>query len=188
MNYVTYSYTDTNSCSSSSVDSLNILQEPTISISGDSILCFGDTSVVFAIGGLNYLWSNGDTSNVITSLAYSNFVLSAVGVDSNGCQNMDSIFITVYDLPLVSMNAPDTLCSDSLTTINAVSSANQFLWNNNNTNAFIEIGPFNNGDDLSYFVTATDSNGCSNSDSTFIIIENCELSEVHDLNSIEVSV
>ena len=177
MNYFTYSYTDTNSCSSSSLDSLNILQEPTISISGDSILCFGDTSVVSAIGGLNYLWSNGDTSNTTTSLAFNSFFLSAVGTDSNGCQNIDSIFVTVNDLPQVNINAPDTLCSDSLTTINVISSANQFLWNNNNTNAFIEIGPFNNGDDPSYFVTATDSNGCYNSDSTVIIIENCDVSE-----------
>ena len=188
MNYVTYSYTDTNSCSSTSVDSLNILQEPTISISGDSILCFGDTSVVSAIGGLNYLWSNGDTSNTTTSLAFNSFFLSAIGTDSNGCQNIDSIFVTVNDLPQVTINAPDTLCSDSLTTINVISSANQFLWNNNNTNAFIEIGPFNNGDDPSYFVTATDSNGCYNSDSTVIIIENCDVSEVHDLNNMEVTV
>jgi hypothetical protein len=188
MNYVTYSYTDTNSCSSSSVDSLNILQEPTISISGDSILCFGDTSVVSAIGGLNYLWSNGDTSNTTTSLAFNSFFLSATVIDSNGCQNIDSIFITVNDLPQVTINAPDTLCSDSLTTINVVSSANQFLWNNNNTNAFIEIGPFNNGDNPSYFVTAIDSNGCYNSDSTVIIIENCDVSEVHDLNNMEVNV
>ncbi len=188
MNYVTYSYTDTNSCSSSSVDSLNILQEPTISISGDSIFCFGDTSVVSAIGGLNYLWSNGDTSNTTTSLAFNSFFLSATGIDSNGCQNIDSIFITVNDLPQVTINAPDTLCSDSLTTINVISSANQFLWNNNNTNAFIEIGPFNNGDNPSYFVTATDSNDCYNSDSTVIIIENCDVSEVHDLNNMEVSV
>ena len=188
INYVTYSYTDTNSCSSSSVDSLNILQEPTISISGDSILCFGDTSVLSAIGGLNYLWSNGDTSNTTSPLAFNSFLLSAIGIDSNGCQNIDSIFITVNDLPLVSINAPDTLCSDSLTTINVVSSANQFLWNNNNSNAFIEIGPFNYGDDPSYFVTAIDSNGCYNSDSTLIIIENCEVSEIHDLNNMEVSV
>ena len=188
MNYFTYSYTDTNSCSSTSVDSLNILQEPTISISGDSILCFGDTSVVSAIGGLNYLWNNGDTSNTTTSLAFNSFFLSAIGTDSNGCQNIDSIFVTVNDLPQVTINAPDTLCSDSLTTINVISSANQFLWNNNNTNAFIEIGPFNNGDDPSYFVTATDSNGCYNSDSTVIIIENCDVSEVHDLNNMEVTV
>jgi len=188
INYVTYSYTDTNSCSSTSVDSLNILQEPTISISGDSILCFGDTSVVSAIGGLNYLWNNGDTSNTTTSLAFNSFFLSAIGTDSNGCQNIDSIFVTVNDLPQVTINAPDTLCSDSLTTINVISSANQFLWNNNNTNAFIEIGPFNNGDDPSYFVTVTDSNGCYNSDSTIIIIENCDVSEVHNLNNMEVSV
>ena len=187
-NYISYTYTDSNSCTSSSLDSINILQEPTISISGDSILCFGDTSLVTAFGGLNYFWSNGDTSNSTTSLAISNFNLSAIGIDSNGCQNMDSIFITVYDLPQVSINAPDTLCSDSLTTINVVSSANQFLWNNNNTNAFIEIGPFNNGDNPTYFVTATDSNGCYNSDSTIIIIENCDVSEVHDLNNMEVSV
>ena len=123
-----------------------------------------------------------------TSLAISNFNLSAIGIDSNGCQNMDSIFITVYDLPQVNIYAPDTLCSDSLTTINVVSSANQFLWNNNNTNAFIEIGPFNNGDNPSYFVTATDSNGCYNSDSTIIIIENCDVSEVYDLNNMDISV
>jgi hypothetical protein len=185
-NYISYTYTDSNSCSSSSIDSINILQEPIISVSGDSILCFGDTSLVTAVGGLNYLWSNGDTSNFTTSLAISSFNLSAIGIDSNGCQSMDSVFITVNDLPQVTINAPDTLCSDSLTTINVVSSANQFLWNNNNTNAFIQIGPFNNGDNPSYFVTATDSNGCINSDSTVIIIENCEVSQTHDLDDMDI--
>ena len=52
-NYISYTYTDSNSCSSSSIDSINILQEPIISLSGDSILCFGDTSLVTAVGGLN---------------------------------------------------------------------------------------------------------------------------------------
>ena len=185
-NYISYTYTDSNSCSSSSIDSINILQEPIISVSGDSILCFGDTSLVTAVGGLNYLWSNGDTSNFTTSLAISSFNLSAIGIDSNGCQSMDSVFITVNDLPQVNINAPDTLCSDSLTTINVVSSANQFLWDNNNTNAFIQIGPFNNGDNPSYFVTATDSNGCINSDSTVIIIENCVVSQTHDLDDMDI--
>ncbi len=185
-NYISYTYTDSNSCTSSSIDSINILQEPTISISGDSVLCFGDTSVVSAIGGLNYFWSNGDTSNTTISLAFNSFFLSATGLDTNGCQNIDSIFITVNDLPQVNIIAPDTLCSDSLTTINVISSANQFLWNNNNTNAFIEIGPFNNGDDPTYFVTATDSNGCYNSDSTVIIIENCEVSQTHDLDDMYI--
>ena len=185
-NYISYTYTDSNSCSSSSIDSINILQEPIISVSGDSILCFGDTSFVTAVGGLNYLWSNGDTSNFTTSLAISSFNLSAIGIDSNGCQSMDSVFITVNDLPQVNINAPDTLCSDSLTTINVVSSANQFLWNNNNTNAFIQIGPFNNGDNPSYFVTATDSNGCINRDSTVIIIENCEVSQTYDLYDMDI--
>jgi hypothetical protein len=60
------------------------------------------------------------------------------------------------------------------------------LWNNNNTNAFIQIGPFNNGDNPSYFVTATDSNGCINSDSTVIIIKNCEVSQTHDLDDMDI--
>ena len=38
-NYISYTYTDSNSCSSSSIDSINILHEPIISVSGDSILC-----------------------------------------------------------------------------------------------------------------------------------------------------
>ncbi|MBC99814.1 MAG: hypothetical protein CL841_00390 [Crocinitomicaceae bacterium] len=187
-NYISYTYTDSNSCFSSSIDSINILQEPIIRVSGDSILCFGDSSLVTAVGGLNYLWSNGDTSNFTTSLAISSFNLSAIGIDSNGCQSMDSVFITVEDLPQVNINAPDTLCSDSLTTINVISSANQFLWNNNNTNVFIQIGPFNNGDNPSYFVTATDSNGCYNSDSTTIIIENCEVLQTHDLDDMDIIV
>ncbi len=52
---------------------------------------------------------------------------------------MDSIFITVNELPQIIINSPDTLCSDSVTTINALSSATQFLWNNINTNKNIQI-------------------------------------------------
>ena len=187
-NNITYNFTDSNGCSNSSTDSLNILLEPTIIVSGDSILCFGDTCTLTAFGGLNYVWSNGDSSNISTSQPFNSFLLNTIGLDSNGCQNMDSIFITVNDLPQVSINAPDTLCRDSLTTISVVSSASQFLWNNNNTNEFIQIGPFNDGDNPIYFVTATDSNGCYNSDSTIIIIEDCAVSEVRDSNNLDVNI
>lgn len=53
---------------------------------------------------------------------------------------------------------------------------------------FIQIGPFNNGDNPTYFVTATDANGCYNSDSTTIIIENCEVLQTHDLRDIDIIV
>ena len=60
--------------------------------------------------------------------------------------------------------------------INEYSAANRDVWTDNY------------GDDPDYSVFATDSNGCSNSDSVSIIIENCEALVVHNLNEMEVSI
>lgn len=98
-----YSITVTNSvnCSNTSTDVFVeelTLPIPSITPSGNNILCPGDTLIVVASGGVNYEWgtdANNDTLNVFSAGNY-----SAVVIAENGCfAQTDTVFVTMSQDP-----------------------------------------------------------------------------------------
>lgn len=158
--------TDTNGCQSSDSITVTINPLPTISFSGNTTVCFGDTAFVTAGGGTTYTWNTGElVANIAVSPA--NTTLYQVTVsDANTCVRSDSVLVTVNALPLVVATGADTICFGDSVSLGA-SGANTYLWSNG--------APFQNQivfppNSTSYTVIGTDTNGCSNTDSVFVIV------------------
>ena len=62
----------------------------------DSIICEGDTIVFNGSGALTYTWNNGVINGQPFTPSLSQ-LYTVVGLDTNGCENIDSVYIEVYD-------------------------------------------------------------------------------------------
>ncbi|MDG1440962.1 MAG: T9SS type A sorting domain-containing protein, partial [Flavobacteriales bacterium] len=179
---VIYTYTDSNNCTGTALDSLKINIPTNVIITGDSNLCLGETINLLATGGIEFLWNSGDSINNINISPNNNELFLVQSIDSNGCNSYDSISVTVFDLPVVSIVSPDSICADSISTLLINNSFSSYLWSTNSTSSSIDIGPFNIGDLPSYSVVIEDSNGCSNNDSVNILVVECNSTEINEHN------
>lgn len=145
-----------------------------------------------ASGGATYNWSgpNGFTSNSqnitidpVTLTEVGNYCVSVTVAGCTGPSSCESVTISPSPtVDLVAANDDSTICLNE--TINlSVSGANTYSWSGPNsfssTNSTVNISPATATTEGYYYVTGTDTQGCSSSDSMFI--------DVLDLPSISIS-
>jgi len=109
----------TNGSGTSSVFSETILvvATPTVTISGNTLVCSGATSTLSASGADTYSWVSGPTSGTITINPTSNTNYTLVGTSTvTGCMDSAFAFITTIGLPTISVNNA-TICLGTTYTI-----------------------------------------------------------------------
>ena len=173
----TVSIFDTTGSSIKDSSTVFIKPLPIVNLGQDLSYCLNDSIQISfpSIPGQSYLWSpnylinNITVSNpIIYSLIDTVYILALT--DSNSCTNLDSISVFINDLPNLDILGQDTSCSgDSLVLLGSGAdsvynwSPNQFISNNNIANPTIYP------DSTSYyFMTGTNLNSCSNTDSILI--------------------
>lgn len=137
---------------------------PVIIASGPTTFCQGDSIMLDAGSFTSYSWSTGATTqtiNVNTSGTY-----SVVVTNANGCTGATSQVVTVNPLPTVNINGNTTICSGTNTTLTA-SGGVTYTWSNNSTTSAITVSPTST---TTYSVVATDANGCTNSSSVTVTV------------------
>ena len=140
-----------------------------------SAICIGDSVTLFGSGATTYTWSNGVTNglafNPVETTSY-----SLIGSDSNGCQDTTSISISVFPLPDVTANSSASIvCLGQSLTLSG-SGAASYSWSNSVVNAESFVPTIT----TTYFLTGTDLNNCSNTDSIIITIDLCN--GISDIN------
>ena len=73
---------------------LSLCPDNFVCAGNDQATCQGDNIALTASGATTYTWNNGVTNNVAFSPSISNTYV-VVGTDANGCQDSDSVNITV---------------------------------------------------------------------------------------------
>lgn len=151
---------------------VNGLPSNTITASGPLQFCSGDSVMLSATAGYDYLWSTGDTVQTITVMSSGTYVLTITDLFT-GCMNMDSVDVTVSPTPTVFAGNDTTVSLGSSVQLAAtgvgVVSWNWFpnIWLNN---AFISDPLAAPLEDQIYQVTGTDINGCSDVDSIMVTV------------------
>jgi hypothetical protein len=154
--------TNINGCSNSATVKVNVRPYPTPSIIGNSSFCDGDTLLLTAQGGTNYLWNNSSNNQ---SINISNAGTYTVTVTSQyGCSSTMSKTVAKNNLPIPVITGNGTICDGQNGTLTA-SGGVSYAWSNNVSTAIIH--PSTAG---SYTVTVTDVNGCTSSVSTNITV------------------
>ncbi len=106
--YTITGITDANCTSTASgTQTITVNPLPAVSAGNDFTICENDPAVLTGSGASTYVWDNGVTNGTVfnptTTATY-----TVVGTDVNGCQETDSMVLTVEPLPVVSFVADDT--------------------------------------------------------------------------------
>ncbi len=137
---------------------------PEVHISGNAIICQNGSTTLTATGAESYLWSTGSASNSITVAPTASTTYSVVGTDENQCQNSAAVFVTVNELPEVTVSGDSHICDGETAQLTA-SGAQTYVWSTGNTGATINVNP---DETTVYTVEGTDENDCSNT-ATFTV-------------------
>lgn len=169
-----YSFTDANSCTDSVLVPITVNDIPFVSVApiGDFCIDAGVQSLNTGIpsgGTYSGAGVNGTSFDPIQSGSGAHLIIYSL-TNSNGCSNSDTMLINVFDLPLVTLIAPQALCeNEGIVTL---------------TGGFPVGGTYSgtgvSGNDFDPSITGagthtidymyTDSNSCSNSASASVIV------------------
>jgi gliding motility-associated-like protein len=170
--------TDINGCASSDTVSVIVNPLPSAFAGSDVAICFGDTTTLTATGGLNYSWSPTDSlSNSLNDITQAFPIITteyiATVTDTNGCVQSDSIVVTVNELPLGDAVQDVTICIGDSTQLNATG-GDTYVWT-----PTTDLNDPNIADPwatsivtTNYVVLITDINGCTDSDTVLVTINN----------------
>lgn len=171
--YYTYS---NNGCSGSDTASIMVNQQPAVvANANDTILCKGDTLVLWGSGAGSYLWNLGVVDGV-PFVPMSSNTYYVQGTDVNGCLDTTSIHISSYpDAPVVfDLSAVDSLC-DYYSAINLnlyVNLAGGSFSGPGVVSSFFLPAAGNLGDNLITY-TYVDSNTCVTVKNDIIWVSTC---------------
>lgn len=163
--------TDDNGCSN--VDSLELTEPDALMLVLDTLInsnCENgndgsiDLSTTGGISPYSYAWSNLETTEDISGLAYGNYVI--VVTDTNNCTYTDSFDVDFDNVtPMLEITGDDSICFGTTSSLMATSGYSTYAWStggNTETEVVDSAG--------SYSVVIIDSAGCMNSDSMVLWI------------------
>lgn len=134
----------------------------------DVAICRELNATLTASGGVSYLWlanlSQG-SSLVVSPDSSQDFVVQVT--DGNGCIKNDSVFVTVYQLPLANAGIDAYICPGTSAILTA-SGGQTYQWNPGaSTSSSISVSP---SIQTNYIVDVVSVDGCMNSDTVTVFI------------------
>jgi gliding motility-associated-like protein len=166
LNSVTYSYTDSNGCSNSNLQTTTINTIPAVSFSGlsndycinsaTSDLTGNPSGGTFSGDGIS-----GNIFNPTVAGTGSNLVMYTY-INSNGCSNSDTQLVTIHSLPVVNFSGLDSgYCVNGQSSVLTGSPAGgAFSGNGISGTLFNPSAALTGINNITY--NYTDANGCSN--------------------------
>lgn len=156
--------TDANGCENTDVVTVEVYDLPAIDAGEDLEICIGDEVVLSASGagiGGTYNWEDGIFNDVaFEPISTETYVV--LGIDINGCENMDSVQVTVHELPLIVAGEDIEICAGEETVLNGSGAGVEGTYNWN-LGAFDGV-PFIPESSGNYILVGVDANGCENLD------------------------
>lgn len=145
---------------------------PSVSITAPSpAICEGESIQLTASGASSYTWDNGLGSGAVKTVSpMTTTTYEVVGSNGFGCDDTETIIITVEPAPVVSATATDnTICVGQSTTISA-SGADNYTWDNGlGAGANHTVSPTSNT--VYNVVGETSAAGCTSSTSVVVNVE-----------------
>jgi gliding motility-associated-like protein len=135
---------------------------PTITASGPTTFCDGDSVTLTSSTGSSYLWSTGATTKSISVKTAGSYTIRVT--NANGCQSAASVatIVTVNPLPEkpgITASGPLAFCNGGSVTLTS-SAGSSYLWSTGATTQSINVTAAG-----TYKVRVTNANGCQSLES-----------------------
>jgi gliding motility-associated-like protein len=153
---------DAGGCKGSAELQIRIYPADNVFLGNDTAICAGAHAVFTANGNfVSYAWSNGTSSNSIDVLTAGRY--SVLATDQNNCKSSDSVMLSVYPLPVVSINGGTVLCKNQPLMLDAGAGFASYGWQDGSRNEQFSVS------DTGYYrVQVTDQHLCQAADSIYI--------------------
>jgi serine protease len=155
-------------CNGQSTTAISVIQIPTVSITGSTLVCSGNAVALSGNGALTYSWSNGSNNSSVSITPSSNTVISVTGFVST-CSNTAAISVSVNPTPTLAVSSSSNpICLGDAVNLSA-NGATSYTWSNGSTFSSIFIQPTVT---ITYTVTGT-ANGCSSQTTITQVVNTC---------------
>jgi secreted PhoX family phosphatase len=114
-------------CVASDTINVTINPLPVVNLGTDVVQCGGTATLDAGNAGMNFLWSNGATTQTVTA-ATSGIYHVRVTNPATGCQVTDTINVTINALPVANLGSNIVQCGGTAT-LNAGNAGMNYLWN-----------------------------------------------------------
>ncbi|MBX3164926.1 MAG: T9SS type A sorting domain-containing protein [Bacteroidetes bacterium] len=151
-----------NGCSISTVIAISVYPLSQYSVSGNTVLCKGQTTTLSINGNYSYVWDNSNISLEISPSADTVCFFYTLDYCSS---EADSVIIHVIPVPTVSIAGNTLICRGDATLLNA-NGANTYTWSNGAQTPNIISFPTTTSQ---YSVSGTGGNGCIANSSAVIV-------------------
>jgi gliding motility-associated-like protein len=126
-----------NGCKKDTSVLVTVNPRPTVTLSGNTNLCPGDSTILTATGGGTYAWSTGATTSSIKVFPAATITYS-VDVTNGGCKKDTTITVTVATRPTAHINHDTTVCAGAVLTLTA-SGGTSYNWSTGATTSQITV-------------------------------------------------
>lgn len=173
--------TDAAGCTITKSMSINLFSPPDLEVDSTVLICKGESKQLKAVGTGKFVWSPNDdlqfpdsSSPIITPLSSRTYYVQIT--DVNGCKKIDSIYVEVSEKPLLSLQDTVFFCSGKEIELipQSENGKSPFLykWTSSETiltpnNRSLRFVP---NKSARYYLTITDTLGCSSTDSTEVVM------------------
>jgi hypothetical protein len=161
--------TDSLDCFTELFYEVNVKDKINGTITGNTNLCTGETTVLTASGGSAYLWSTGAVTSSITVSPANTTTYTVTISDQNLCSDVTSVIVNVNNNLQVDIIGDLQICTGECTSLTA-SGGSQYEWSApgfSSSEASITVCP---DVTTTYTVMVTNANGCKNSQSVTVVV------------------
>ncbi|CAN5913662.1 hypothetical protein BH11BAC7_BH11BAC7_08790 [soil metagenome] len=160
------------------LDSVTVMVRslPVPNAGADDDICIGGSTILNGSGGTNYTWAgpnitSGSTTATPTVAPTATAEYTMTLTDAYGCQNSDSVDVSVHALPNADAGVDQTICGNNCASLLA-SGGTQYAWtpaatlsspNTAATQACPQTAEI-------YVVNVTDAFGCMNTDTVKVVV------------------
>jgi len=179
---ITFTTIDINGEEFSDSSQITVFPEALVASAGsDQQICEGESTMLTASGGTNYVWSTGETTASITIFPDETTTYSVTVSDEYNQSVDDEITVFVNPIPVAEASEDQTICEGETVTLIALG-GDSYLWSTGETTSTIDVSPT---EDTVYEVEVI-SNNCSSTDSvTVFVTEAPDISVTEDFVLVE---
>lgn len=138
---------------------VQVIPNPVANISGNTVICSGQSTTLTATGGTSYQWSGpvNDTAQSIVVAPTATTTYFVVASNGNCSSPSSSVTVTVAPSPSANISGPPSTCAGGSATLTATGGGT-YLWNTGATTGSITVNPTVT---TTYSVIVTNSTGCT---------------------------